>query len=278
LTVADPLVNPLTGRRIAAFIKRPSHALLLQGSRGSGLESLADHVRCSCTSSRPDAEAYVPVRPNEKGTTTIDDIRGLARRLKLHSAGEGISIVAVITDAGSMTQEAQNALLKLLEEPPLGVLFILLSHDASRILPTISSRCVSIEVLPVSLSQAQAYFGMESEAFRRHYRLSGGEAGLLADLVDNHEHPLVTMIENAKRVLSAPAFERLKLIENEFKKKDQAVSLIEALQRVCRAGMLSGKANARWAHNSRTVVAAQRQLEANVQPKLVLDRLFLDVR
>ena len=186
--------------------------------------------------------------------------------------------MVVIEAAESMPAEAQNSLLKLLEEPPQGVLFILLAHDSSQILSTISSRCVNIGVLPVSLAQARAFYKDTSDDFARLYRLSGGQTGLLYELINNDEHPLVASIEAAKQLLSASPYDRLKQIESDYKNRDAASAIVKALLRVCTAGLQSGRATTRWIHNCRATLETLRLLEANVQTKLVLDQLFLNLR
>jgi hypothetical protein len=276
--VASPLINPLTKKRLDAFLARPSHALLLKGDEGSGLRELSESIRESLTSGLPDAEALVRIEPNEKGTITIESIRGLARRLKMHHSSDAVAVITVIESAEMMPTEAQNSLLKLLEEPPQGVLFLLLAHDTSKILTTISSRCVAIDVLPVSLEQAQAYFGDTSEDFTRTYRLSGGLPGLLSELKDSDDHPLAKAINEAKVLLSATPFDRLKKIDSDFKKRDDATLIIRAILRVCTGGLQSGRASSRWIHNCQASVHALKQLEANVQTKIVMDQLFLNVR
>lgn len=277
--MADLLINPLTKKRLESFIKRPAHALLLFGQQGSGLSTLATYTRKQFTAYSPDADALLLVEPNEKGTIAIEDIRGLAHRLKLrNSSSDDVSIVVVIESAEAMPGEAQNALLKLLEEPPHGVLFILLAHDSSKILPTISSRCVPIEVLPVSLDAAEAYFKDSSEAFVRSYRLSGGQTGLLHELAGRKDHPLVVSIEDAKRLLTSTPFDRVKLIESNYKQRPAARTIIESLLRVCTAALQSGRTTERWVENTIRCRDALQKLESNVQAKLVLDDLFLNLR
>ncbi len=277
--MADLLLNTLTRKRINGFLIRPSHALLLLGQQGSGLQIIASFVRKSLTANAPDADALIAVEPNEKGTIPIDDIRALSRRLKLrNSVSNEVSICVVINSAEAMQAEAQNALLKLLEEPPRGVLFIVLAHEPSKILPTISSRCVNIDVLPISLTQAQEFFGDTSADLTRKYHLSAGHAGLLQELQTNNEHPLVVSIETAKQLLAATPYDRLKQVDSLFKGREAAHSIVMALLRVCTAALQSGRATERWVRNSRLCAETLKKLEANVQAKLALDELFLNLR
>ena len=276
--MANLLINPLTQRRLDGFIARPSHAVALYGDEGSGLADLAYYIRKAFTKDRPDAEALVLIEPNDKGTITIDAVRELSHRLKLHNSSDGVAIVTVINHADAMPTEAQNALLKLLEEPPAGVLFVLLSYDASRLLPTISSRCVNIQALPVSLDDAQAHFRNSSEDFTRIYRLSGGQPGLLTELLSDSDHTLTKAIDDAKVLLAAKSFERLTRTESSYKKREDAVLITKAILRVCTGALQSGRATSRWLHNCRASRHALKLLEANVQTKLVMDQLFLQMR
>ncbi|MEO8342334.1 MAG: DNA polymerase III subunit delta' [Gallionella sp.] len=73
---------------------------------------------------------------------TIDQVRGLADFIGM-SAHQGGRRVVVIYPAEAMNINTANALLKNLEEPPQGLLFILVSHKPQQLLPTILSRCLS---------------------------------------------------------------------------------------------------------------------------------------
>ncbi len=82
-------------------------------------------------------------------TITIGAIRELERAVNLNPF-EGSRTVVIIDGAGAMTPEAANALLKTLEEPPPGVLFLLLAEDDETLLSTIRSRCQTLPLLPMS--------------------------------------------------------------------------------------------------------------------------------
>ncbi len=273
------LINPRTRHRLQYFIDHPSHALLLSGPAGSGLQTLALHLYKSLKTAKNDTDGLINIQPNDKNTIPIDEIRSLTHRLKLHNrADSGVAVTVLISSVEAMQIEAQNALLKLLEEPPAGVLFILLTHNNSVVLPTISSRCITVPILPVSLSTAQKYFNDTSEAFSRNYRLSGGQAGLLIALQNIIEHPLVETIQQSKQVLTDTPYSRLKLIDRELKSKQIVNDLLQALYRTCHAAVQNGAAPRRWTHNTRLVVRALKLQDSNIQTKLLLDDLFLHLR
>lgn len=79
----------------------------------------------------------------------VDDIRGLTHFLKL-SATEGGRRVVIVDAADEMNVNAANALLKMLEEPPALTTMLLVSHQPSRLLPTIRSRCRELRLSPLT--------------------------------------------------------------------------------------------------------------------------------
>ena len=93
----------------------------------------------------PDITVLMPAKTTSTG---IDDIRGLTSgiRLKPYSAGYRVFI---IPDAEKLTTQAQNAVLKTLEDPPEYAVLILLCRNFDGFLPTLLSRCVKLQLTPV---------------------------------------------------------------------------------------------------------------------------------
>lgn len=81
----------------------------------------------------------------------IEQIRQLQERLHIRAL-EGKHKVAVILDAHELNLQAQNALLKTLEEPPAGTLLLLCTHQKEKLLPTIRSRCRLLTFKPLPLA------------------------------------------------------------------------------------------------------------------------------
>lgn len=108
--------------------------------------------------------------PNDKGDRLSQDIRvDETRKLKgfLHmSASDGGRRVVIVDSADELNTNAANAILKLLEEPPEGAVFLLISHQPTRLLPTIRSRCRELRLSPLApdvLTQALAAAGAEGD-------------------------------------------------------------------------------------------------------------------
>ncbi len=96
--------------------------------------------------------AYDPDKlwPGKKASLQLDLVRSVRRELS-YSLGEGRARVVVLAEAHLLTPEAANALLKILEEPGPGTHWILTTSRPNRILPTVRSRCRSVEFDPVGL-------------------------------------------------------------------------------------------------------------------------------
>ena len=104
--------------------------------------------------------ALVTRTPNEKtgrlrDVIVVDDIRRLQRFFGL-SAADGGRRVVIVDSADEMNTSAANALLKMLEEPPARATLLLVSHQPSRLLPTIRSRCRTLRLAPLAPTEMQA--------------------------------------------------------------------------------------------------------------------------
>ena len=144
---------------------RLPHALLLQGPAGVGKERFAAalaaallctgrgarleacHVcaECALTGAGSHPDLHWLRRPEDRKTISVDQVRELAERLSMTSMRRGRRL-AIVSPAHAMTINAQNALLKTLEEPTSGTLLLLVSSRPSAILPTLRSRCQRVEL------------------------------------------------------------------------------------------------------------------------------------
>src|SRR3954471_11249416 len=93
---------------------------------------------------------------------TVDQIRELAGFLNLQSHRGGVRIALIHPAEDLYLPNAANALLKSLEEPPAGAIFILVSHRPARLLPTVRSRCVAIPVPIPSREAALSWLSSQS--------------------------------------------------------------------------------------------------------------------
>lgn len=163
----------------AAMGQRLHHAWILSGPHGIGKASLARELALTLLAGEEAAGKVSGSHPAahlfEAGThpdfaelsrlakeggerarnISVDQVRGLARLL---STAPSVSQrrVILIDAADDMERGAANALLKSLEEPPRDVLFLLVSHAPSRLLPTIRSRCRLLRLSPLGSADMAA--------------------------------------------------------------------------------------------------------------------------
>lgn len=103
---------------------------------------------------------------------------------------EGPYKIYIVPDAQKMNQQAQNALLKTLEDPPSYVVVLLLAEDTSGFLPTVLSRCVTLRLHPVpeeKLIRAMKDAGIADRSAVIAARLSHGNPGRCRELAENGE-------------------------------------------------------------------------------------------
>lgn len=284
------LIHPVTRRYLNSIVANPSHGLLLEGADGMGKGELSNYlaarlldVRAENTQNHP----YVQVIDSE-GSISIDDIRKLTNFCKLKVSGtRAVRRVIIVENAQNMTHEAQNAFLKLLEEPPADTVIILTADNAQHMLPTILSRVVTVRVAKPTQSELTMHFlglGHRDQEIAKAHALSGGLPGLMSDLLDDKkESPLVDYIDKAKQLLSTGSFERLVKVDELLKEKRDLPLLLEALDKVVRAllnnAVETGKKShiTKWHKVSKDIADKQRSLQSNPNTKLLLTDLVLNL-
>ncbi len=111
---------------------------------------------------------------------TVDEVRRLKSFFAM-SAADGGRRVVIVDAADELNTSAANALLKLLEEPPVRATLLLVSHQPTRLLPTIRSRCREVRLGPLNASDmadALAQAGADASASPQALaQLSGGSVG-----------------------------------------------------------------------------------------------------
>ena len=220
LIVGNDALRRRLGTEIATGAR--SHAYIIEGARGSGKRTLAKQlamaVACEhradasyplpcgeCACCRKLREGLSPdvitvTRPEDRATMGVDTVR-LVR--------EGLAVVPndldtkiyIIEDAHTMTEQAQNAFLLSLEEPPSFVLFLLLTEDANALLETIRSRAPVYRMQPLDEADVEKHLLAPTTAthirnaartlsdnapreFAELLKMSDGRIGIAEELLD----------------------------------------------------------------------------------------------
>ncbi len=283
--MSDIVVHPSTRRQLDLFAKSPSHAIMLSGPAGSGKMALAVRLAESILNLPEGGLATYGysqvISPIEGKAIGIEPIRSLEHFLSLKVPSQNTyNRVVIVENSHLLTLEAQNALLKNLEEPPAGTIMILTaSHDKS-LLPTIRSRAQSIIVQKPSRQALEEHFAsldFSGPDISKSYAISGGLPGLMHALLSQAEHPLLAATEQARQLLSQPPYERLLSVDALSKQRELASATVDILQQMAHVSLqtASGKAAKRWQAVQLSSYQAAEALRQNAQPKLVLDNLVL---
>ena len=168
-----------------------AHAYIVAGPAGSGRHTLAAQMaaalvcsaqpqlrpcgRCShCRKAAGGIHPDITVIAGSGGKPiTVDQVRALRTDAYVRP-NEAERKVYLLERADRMNASAQNAMLKLLEDGPAYAVFFLLAENGSALLPTVRSRCETLELAPVSPAQAEewlakAFPGRTAEEIRRAY-------------------------------------------------------------------------------------------------------------
>jgi DNA polymerase III delta prime subunit len=277
------VIHPVTERQLEAFRHAPSHAVILSGPTGSGKLSLAKQLAeglIDLPTGSLDNYAYKSlIRSAEGKAIGIEPIRELEHFLSLKVPGhKQLNRVVIIEDSHLLTVEAQNALLKTLEEPPEGTIIILTANREDAMLPTIRSRTTSINIRQPEKAALEAHFAQAVD-LEKIYAVSGGLPGLMSALLDNDEHPLRSATGKARELLTKSAYERLLTVDELSKQRQAALNVLFILQNMAQVSLQSaaGVNSKRWQAILKAAYDAQTALERNAQPKLALTNLMLQL-
>lgn len=168
-----------------------SHSYIFTGRPGSGKKLLATTyamtLQCEAGGTEPCQKCdsckkalgknhpdIIMVNHEKPGTISIDEIREQVIHdvaIKPYSSPHKIYI---IPDAEMMTVQAQNALLKTIEEPPEYAVIMLLTSNVDALLPTIQSRCVTINTKPISKEEIAGYLVSHLSMEREQAEIAAG--------------------------------------------------------------------------------------------------------
>ena len=142
-----------------------SHAHLIAGEDGIGKSKLANILAKLILNKELDRE-YVDIINYKinKSSFGVDDVRNIIEEVS-KKPFEGEKKVIIIHEGNRLTIQAQNALLKTIEEPPIGVYIIILCESLELILDTIKSRCEIYKLTPLTKDELYEYIRVKGFNF-----------------------------------------------------------------------------------------------------------------
>jgi DNA polymerase III subunit delta' len=292
------LLHPSAREQLAAIRRQQSGSYIFHGARSVGKATaayeLARRLNCQgdvngpCANCRRFAAAsypdYVVVRPEDKPSITIEQVRTIIQTLSLSPyAADGIRMV-VIDAAELMTMEAQNALLKLIEEPPAQTIFVLVTERPASLLPTVRSRCAHIYFPRLADSEVAGllvdHHGVASALAAQLAAAAAGAPGRAIELATHPELAAASLqlAELAGSVSALGAFDRLLLAARLTAAGTDLVAFAALLHDHFIAALRAGSTTPAAARPALAALDRFRtQLQAKVAPRAALERLMLEL-
>ena len=279
------LIHPQTKTALDNYHEKPTHAVLLSGVEGLGkthlaLQLVADTLQVSLE--KIDGHPYILRVSPEKGAIAIEVVRKLQEFVAHRVPGKAsFKRAMIVEDIDSMTIPAQNAFLKLVEEPPKDTIIVATTSHLQKVLPTIRSRMSTLAVLAPSDEQVRAHFtsteDVSEDTFKRARMLYGDNLANIESVLQRGD-TVGNAFDRAKDFLGASQFERLVEVQTLSKDREEAIQLCEALATIAELGLKNTATEAgltRWHTVLASSLQAQRSLRAMTNSKLVLTELAI---
>ncbi|WP_367925073.1 hypothetical protein [uncultured Ruthenibacterium sp.] len=275
---------------------RLSHSVLLCGEAGTGANFAA---RCLAADylypqggagaaqvlSGESPELLILQGEGVSGDIKIDAVRTVRREV-YNTALSAQGRVVLIKGAHKLNAASANALLKVIEEPPEGVLFLLTAPGEAVVLPTIRSRCCAYSLAPVSQAECVQYLNTHFPACKNSAGLAGifgGKIGSARRCIEDpqQERCLNDALSLAKCVARHDSYKAMVLLSGYEKDRFGILRLLELFGNVCSAA-LRGTPDipvdaAQAAQCLPSAFSASRAVSANVNAKLVLTNLAVQL-
>jgi DNA polymerase-3 subunit gamma/tau len=200
--------------------KDPPHSYFFFGPTGCGKTTLARIVATKLGCSL-DSDEFTEV--DSAYYRGIDDVREM-RRISNYMPAVGDCRVWILDECHKITGDAQNALLKWLEDTPKHVYVILCTTDPDKVIPTIKGRCQQFGLKPLSDSQM---FGLLRRIVKEEDETV--EKEVLDQIVEDSKGHARNAIQTLEQVLSVPEDKRLEIAKQSVREMSLAIDLCRAL-------------------------------------------------
>lgn len=271
-------------------INKTSHSYLFWGTEGIGKKLIAKEFakkilclennigNCNCksciefdSSNNPDFQLIEP----SEGKIKIEQIREMQRKVA-EKPIISTKKVYILENADTMTIEAQNCLLKTLEEPPEYITIILICSNENNLLSTIKSRCTRIHFEPLDQKELKEYISKNytnEEISDNIINLAQGSIGKVIKLNENKD--LYERIE--KILLDIPKKDLIDIVqmsEGIYKSKEEIDSILEYMNVLL---LKLSKQNIKYIKCIDIVENTKKRLKANSNYDMCIDNLLFNI-
>lgn len=266
-----------------------SHSYIFWGTEGIGKKIIAKEFsknilclngeeNCNCKSciefdsdNNPDFQL---IEPNE-GKVKIEQIREMQRKVAEKPIISNKKVY-VINNADTMTTEAQNCLLKTLEEPPEYITIILICSNEDNLLSTIKSRCTRMYFEPLDIYEIRKYVNQnyDGQAISENIlNLSQGSIGKAIKLNENKD-----IYENIEKILlsmqNKDLIDIVQMAEEIYKTKEEISSILDYMNVIL---LKLSKQNIKYIKGIEIVEQTKKRLKANSNYDMCIDNLLFSM-
>lgn len=278
MNLADLTLHPRSEKMAKQLINNLPHALVVEGPSGVGTMSIASAIAAELDTvpfvvlPKKKVKTEFAVDMNE-GSIIIDDIRALYQQTRAKQIGK--QIIIIDTGEKSMTIGAQNAFLKLLEEPRPGVHFIIATHQFDQLLPTITSRSQRLSLMPVTAEQSMnliKILNIPDDTKRARLAFVGNGLPALIKRLANDDalyEARVAIMRDAKTMLGSDTYEKIATIHRYRDSRPNALTLIDDMNHQIRT-IVSSRPNQQLISNIDTNLGIRARIAAGGNIRLLL--------
>ena len=271
-------------------LNKISHSYIFWGIEGIGKKLIAKEFakkilclqnnvdNCTCKSciefdgsNNPDFQL---IEPNE-GKVKIEQIREMQRKVAEKPIISNKKVY-VIDGSDTMTTEAQNCLLKTLEEPPEYITIILICTNEDNLLSTIKSRCTRMQFESIEIEEIKKYIKQnypEEEISENIINLSQGSIGKVLKLNENKH-----IYENIEKIFlnmqNKDLIEIVQMSEEIYKSKEEINSILDYMNVIL---LKLSKQNIKYIRCIEIVEQTKKRLKANSNYDMCIDNLLFNM-
>lgn len=249
------------------------HALIIQGEEGLATRQVAEQIAVSAPSD------IIRLAPQDnKSTISTEQVRDTIAKLRTYATTRR---VIIIDPADAMTEPAQNALLKALEEPGANTHFLLITSHRNQLLATIQSRCQSLTLHRTSPAQDATLLAdttLTPAERQQILFLAGGRPAHILQLATQPKlfADYQAIAADAKLILTrAGRYDALAVLPRYQSDRQQALRLIDILLRFIKVQIAAGKTDRSLCAIHDKALYAEKLLAANGQVRLALLQLVV---
>ncbi len=252
-----------------------SHSYLFVGIEGVGKKLLANElVKQILNEERENHPDLISIEP-DGNSIKIEQIRWLQKKIQEKPILSSKK-VCIIDDAETMTTEAQNCLLKTLEEPPEYATIILIGTNESAFLATIKSRCMILRFKPIEEEKIKEYMQLNykmNDITKEYLSMCQGSIGKAIALKDkqNQYTEIIQIIENLEK---KDLIEIIKLSKILYSSKEEIYEILEYMNILL---LEKAKENSLYTNCIQIVENTKKRLNQNANYDMCIDNMLFNM-